>query len=173
MAKISKDGLDLIKEFESFVGYVYDDLVPPVRGKYPEWKGQKPKGTLTIGYGHTNAAKDPLKCTLGTKVTMAQALTILSVDLGPCEDIANKLVKVPITQHQFDALVSFSFNTGKLANTGLLKKLNDKNYAAVPAEFMKWTKSKGKELKGLVRRRKAEVALWSKPDHAHPPAQMA
>ena len=93
MAKISKDGLDLIKEFESFVGYVYDDLVPPIRGKYPEWTGQKPKGTLTIGYGHTNAAKDSLKCTLGTKVTMAQALTILSVDLGPCEDTVNKLVK--------------------------------------------------------------------------------
>lgn len=65
----------------------------------------------------------------------------------------------PITQHQFDALVSFVFNTGKLANTGLLKKLNGNDYAAVPAEFMKWTKSKGEVLKGLVRRRKAEVAL--------------
>lgn len=164
--KISKDGLDLIKEFESFVGYVYDDLRPPVGGKYREWKGEKVKGTLTIGYGHTDAAHHPLKCKQGTRVTKAEALEILNVDLDPCEATVNKLVKVPITQHQFDALVSFNFNTGRLSGTGLLANLNARNYAMVPGEFMKWTKSKGKELKGLVRRRKAEVDLWSKPDHA-------
>lgn len=164
--KISQDGLDLITSFESFVGYVYDDLRPPVRGKYREWKGGPVKGTLTIGYGHTNAAAHPLKCKLGTKVTKAQALAILAADLAPCERTVGKFVKVPITQHQFDALVSFVFNTGRLSGTGLLRQLNQRNYSKVPGEFMKWVKSKGQTLRGLVRRRKAEVDLWSTPDHA-------
>jgi lysozyme len=164
--KISEVGLDLIKGFESFVGYVYDDLRRPVKGVYQEWKGEKVLGTLTIGYGHTNAAAHPLKCKLGTKVSKKEALEILDADLDPCEATVNKLVKVPLTQHQLDALVSFAFNTGRLSGTGLLKQLNAKNYAKVPGEFMKWVRSKGKTLRGLVRRRQAEVDLWSRPDHA-------
>ena len=58
--KISEDGMDLIKGFESFVGHVYDDLRRPVNGVYREWKGEKVLGTLKIGYGHTNAAAHPL-----------------------------------------------------------------------------------------------------------------
>jgi lysozyme len=166
--KISGDGLDLIKSFELYVGYVYDDLRPPVSGKYREWQGEPVKGTLTIGYGHTNAAADLLKCTQGAKITLAQALTTLANDLAPCETTVNKAVKVPITQHQFDAVVSFVFNTGKLSGTGLLTQLNAGNYAKAPDEFMKWVKSKGQTLKGLVRRRQAEVHLWSTPDHAAP-----
>jgi len=166
--KISDDGLDLIKSFESYVGYVYDDLRPPVNGKYREWQGEPVKGTLTIGYGHTNAAADPLKCNQGTRVTQAQALTILANDLGPCEATVNTVVKAPIGQHQFDALVSFVFNTGRLEGTGLLAQLNQKNYSKVPDEFMKWVKSKGQTLRGLVRRRQAEVHLWSTPDHTTP-----
>ena len=61
--KIGPGGLDLIKSFEELILYVYDDLVPKkkINGKLqnPEWDGSKPKGTLTIGYGHTNAAADP------------------------------------------------------------------------------------------------------------------
>lgn len=166
--KIGPDGLDLIKSFETYVGYVYDDLRPPVGGKYREWQGEPVKGTLTIGYGHTDAAADPLKCKLGTKLTLAAALTVLANDLAPVEATVTKAVKVPITQHQFDALVSFVFNTGKLTGTGLLTQLNAKNYGKVPDEFMKWVKSKGQTLRGLVRRRQAEVHLWSTPDHATP-----
>jgi lysozyme len=166
--KCSDDGLDLIKTFETYVGYVYDDLRPAVGGKYREWQGEPVKGTLTIGYGHTDVAADPQKCTLGAKVTLAQALTILANDLAPVEKTVDKLVKAPITQHQFDALVSFVFNTGKLSGTGLLTQLNNKNYAGVPDEFMKWVKSKGQTLRGLVRRREAEVHLWSTPDHTTP-----
>jgi len=166
--KTGPDGLELIKVFETYVGYVYDDLRPPVKGKYREWQGEPVKGTLTIGYGHTNAAADPLKCKQGTKITEPQALAVLANDLAPCEATVNKLVKAPITQHQFDALVSFVFNTGKLAGTGLLTQLNAKNYGQVPNEFMKWVKSKGQTLRGLVRRREAEVHLWSTPDHTTP-----
>jgi lysozyme len=132
------------------------------------WAENTGNGRLTIGYGHTNAAADPLKCTRGTRITLAQALTVLANDLAPVETLVTKAVKVPITQHQFDALVSFVFNTGKLTGTGLLGQLNAKNYGKVPDEFMKWVKSKGQTLRGLVRRRQAEVHLWSTPDHTTP-----
>jgi GH24 family phage-related lysozyme (muramidase) len=165
--KIGPGGLDLIKSFEELILYVYDDLVPKkkINGKLqnPEWDGSKPKGTLTIGYGHTNAAADPTKIKQDLRITEPQADTILDNDLDPCEADVNRLVKVELTQNQFDALCSFQFNTGLLKTSTLLKKLNAGNEAAVPAELMRFTKSKGKELAGLVRRRKAEVALWNQP----------
>ena len=158
--KLGKKGLDLIKSFESFVPYVYDDLLPPVKGKYREWNGGPVKGTLTIGYGHTDAARHPLKIKQGLKVSQAKALEILDVDLDECEEAVNRLVKVPLTQGQFDALVSFAFNCG----TGNLKKLivplNRGNYAACRAKFDQYTRSKGQVLRGLLRRRDSEQALW-------------
>lgn len=168
MAKltIGSNGVALIKSFEALVLYVYDDLVPKkkINGKVqnPEWDGSKPKGTLTIGYGHTNAAADPTKIKQGLRITAQQADTILDNDLAPCEADVNRLVKVALSQNQFDALCSFQFNTGLLKTSTLLKKLNAGNEDAVPGELMKFTKSKGKQLAGLVRRRKAEVDLWNK-----------
>ena len=94
--KLGKKGLDLIKSFESFVPYVYDDLLPPVKGKYREWNGGAVKGTLTIGYGHTDAARHPLKIKQGLKVSQAKALEILDVDLDECEEAVNRLVRVPL-----------------------------------------------------------------------------
>jgi lysozyme len=162
--KISKKGLDLVKSFESFVGYVYDDLLPPVKGKYREWNGEAVKGTLTIGYGHTDAAKHPLKIIKGLRVTEKTALEILDVDLDECEEAVNRLVKVPLTQGQFDALVSFTFNcgTGNLQKSSLLKKLNAGDYDGARDAFALYTRSKGKVLRGLVRRRTAEQALWGR-----------
>ena len=63
-----------------------------------------------------------------------------------------------------DALVSFTFNCGEgaLAASTLRKRLNRREYAAVPSELNKWVLSGGKKLEGLVRRRKAEGALFSK-----------
>jgi hypothetical protein len=89
-------------------------------------------------------------------------MKILASDLVKFEDGVDNLVKVPLKQNQFDALVSFAFNVGlgALGKSTLLKKLNAGQYDAVPAELMKWTKAGGKELPGLVRRRRAEAALW-------------
>ncbi len=154
--KISDDGLNFIKKWEKFVPFIYDDFAPK-----KEWDGSKPKGTLTIGYGHTKAAKDPIKMEKGLRITEPQASKILRNDLGPAEDAVNAAVKVPLTQHQFDALVSFKFNTGRLAGTGLLTKINAKKFANVPAEFRKWVKSKGKTLQGLKNRRQGEIDLWN------------
>lgn len=162
--KISDKGLSLIKEFESFVPFWYDDR-KPVRGVkygYREWNGGPVKGELTIGYGHTKDAKHPLKPEVGKKITEAEAIEILDVDLDECEEDVNRLVKVPLSQEQFDALVSFVFNcgTGAFKGSTLLKVLNRKQYNKVPTELSKWVNDNGEELAGLVRRRRAEADLW-------------
>lgn len=160
--KISQRGLDFIKGFESFVPYVYDDLRPARNGKYAEWDGGPVKGTLTIGYGHTNAAKHPLKIKQGLRVTEEQACRMLDVDLDDCEEAVSRLVTVPITQGQFDALVSLTFNMGEgnLRKSSLLAKLNRKDYRGARAAFDFYVKSKGQTLRGLQRRRDGEQVLW-------------
>lgn len=162
MRAISAKGVDFIKGFESFVPYVYDDKIPAVKGKYREWKGEPVKGTLTIGYGHTNAAKHPLKIKQGLKVTEKEACDILDVDIDDVEASVNRMVKVPLTQGQFDALVSLTFNMGEgnLSKSSLLAKLNRKDYDGARAAFDLYVKSKGKTERGLVRRRDGEQALW-------------
>lgn len=143
--KISADGINLIKEFEG------------VRLK----SYKCPAGVYTIGVGHTSAAGPP-EVKPGMTITQGQALKILNNDLTQYEDAINNNVKVDLTQNQFDALVSFVFNVGVGAfkKSTLLKKLNAGQYSAVPGELMKWTKGGGQELPGLVRRRRAEAALW-------------
>jgi lysozyme len=113
----------------------------------------------TIGYGHTSAAGLPT-VREGMRITRTEAETILRRDLAMFEARVNRLVKVPLTQHQFDALVSFDFNTGKLHSSTLLKRLNAGKYSDVPRQLMRWVNGGGKELPGLVRRRRDEAELW-------------
>lgn len=160
---INAAGLSLVKSFESFVPFVYDDLVVGKGGKYPEWTGWKPKGTLTIGYGHTDDAKHPLKIEQGLRITEPEAVDILNDDLDECEDRVSRAVKVPLNDNQFAALVSFDFNTGAIFKASFVKRLNAGDYGAVPAGLMLYVKAKGQTLRGLVRRRQAEVDLWNKP----------
>ena len=143
--KTSQAGVDLIKQFEGQRLTAY----------------KCPAGIWTIGYGHTSAAGEPT-VQPGMTITYQEANGILVRDLVKYENAVNRLVTVPLTQNQFDALVSFTYNVGEgaLAKSTLLKKLNAGQYDAVPAELMKWTKGGGKELPGLVRRRRAECAMW-------------
>lgn len=159
--KTSEDGIKLIKEFESMILTAYPD---PATGGEP-W---------TIGFGHTSAAGLP-KVFKGLRITEREAHEILMRDLEPVEKGVLKLVKVPLAQEQFDALVSFAFNCGleNLKKSTLLKRVNKGEFDKVPAEFMKWTKANGKEMKGLIRRRRAETALWRMVDKEEksPPPQ--
>lgn len=120
-----------------------------------------PAGVWTIGVGHTSAAGPPA-VHAGMTITANESAAILSRDLAAFELGVERLVKVPLTQNQFDVLVSFSMNCGldALKRSTLLKKLNAGQYDAVPAELMKWTRAGGKELPGLVRRRRAEAKMW-------------
>lgn len=116
-----------------------------------------PAGVLTIGYGHTGSDVKE-----GSRVSREEAENLLTRDLERFEKDILKMVKVELTQNQFDALVSFTYNVGSGALKGstLLKKLNAGSYIEAADEFLKWTKAGGKELPGLVKRRRTERALF-------------
>ena len=145
--KIDKKGLDLIKEFEGLKlsPYLCSAKVP------------------TIGYGNTFYEN-------GTKVKMtdppitrqrADALLILIADRFA--DQVEDLIKKPITQNQFNALVSFAFNIGVagLGRSTLLKLVNNNpNDGNIAKEFLKWNKAGGRVVAGLTNRRIKESALY-------------
>jgi GH24 family phage-related lysozyme (muramidase) len=105
------------------------------------------KGIWTIGVGHTSAAGLP-KVVPGLTITSAESDEILTRDLVSVENDINRLVKVPLTQNQFDALVSFVFNIGvtQFSKSTLLRKLNTKDYKGAADQFLVWVKQP--ELKG-------------------------
>ena len=150
MMSLSKDGYDLIKHFEQLSLNAY----------------LCPAGIPTIGWGHTG--KD---VKMGNRVSVKEAEALLAMDVADFEEDVNNLVKVPLKQCQFDALVSFAFNCGSdidtdniaegLGDSTLLKKLNAKDYVGASQEFHKWVRAGGRVLAGLIRRRKAESALFS------------
>lgn len=116
-----------------------------------------PAGVWTIGYGHTKTARE------GMKITERGAEELLRHDLVWVEEAINKNVRVPLNQNQYDALASWVYNLGgtNLRTSTLLKKLNAKDYYGAGQEMLRWNKAGGKVLKGLTRRREAEVALWT------------
>lgn len=137
---VSANGLDLIKKFEGFRDTPYIC----------------PGGMLTIGYGNV------IKEGEYTKITKDQAEALLRSTVSSFERTIQKQVKVPLTQNQYDALISFAYNVGSgaFSDSTLLKLLNNKNYNAAAEEFLKWTKSNGKILRGLQRRREEEKELF-------------
>lgn len=143
--KMSAAGIDMVKEFEGLRLKAY-------KCSAAVW---------TVGFGHTSAAGNPI-VTPELVITKDEAEEILKRDMEQYEEGVRKYVKVDLTQGQFDALVDFAYNAGvgALQKSTLLKKVNAEKFDEVPAEFMKWTKGGGKELPGLVRRRRAEVKLW-------------
>ena len=116
-------------------------------------------GVWTIGFGHTNGVTKDTRCTI------EQAHEWLSDDLADAELAVRNLVKVPLNQNQFDALVSFTFNlgAGALSRSTLLKHLNAGNYSAAAGQFKLWNMAGGKPVLGLTRRRAAEADLFNKP----------
>lgn len=139
--KISQKGIDLVKSFEGLELKAYKDSV----------------GVLTVGWGSTGS-----HVTAGMTITKEQAEQLLKKDLECFEKGVSDLVKVKLTQNQFDALVSFSFNLGlgNLKSSTLLKKLNASDYTGASKEFERWNRAGGKVLAGLTRRRIAERDLF-------------
>lgn len=115
-----------------------------------------PAGIPTIGYGSTAGVK------LGQTITAERAEELLREDVRQFEAAVSRLVKVPLTQGQFDALVSFAFNLGarSLEQSTLLRLLNVGDYSGAAAQFDRWVYASGKRLSGLVKRRAAERALF-------------
>lgn len=121
-----------------------------------------PAGVPTIGYGSTGP-----HVKLGMKITKAKALQLLRDDMQIAVRKLYGAIKAPVidglTDEQYAALLSFVFNVGLKPTWGIVRQLNAGKLELVPGELMKFTKANGKQLKGLVRRRSAEVALWSTP----------
>ena len=140
--EISQEGLSLIKKFEGC--------------KLQSYKCAA--GVWTIGYGSTNGIEE------GMKISQERADMLLLEDVEIFEEAVNELVKVPLEQNQYDALVTWTFNLGptNLKNSTLLKVLNSthKDWNDVPAQIKRWNKAGGKVLQGLVRRREAEALLF-------------
>jgi len=115
-----------------------------------------PNDVPTIGYGHTKGVK------MGQHITINQAEQFLLEDVAWASDAVNRLVKVKLTQNQFDALVSFVFNVGATAfsKSTLLRLLNAGDYKGAADQFLRWNKQAGKVLRGLDTRRKEERALF-------------
>lgn len=141
--KTSQKGIDLIKEFEGYSERVY----MCAGGKY------------TIGYGHTRGVEP------GDTCTREKAEEYLRQDLVDAEQTIDALINVSLSQNQFDALVSLVYNigSGNFFDSTIRRVINCK--ISDPEEYrrawMMWVKSKGKVLKGLVRRREAEYELFS------------
>ena len=114
-------------------------------------------GVLTIGYGHTGA--DVVE---GLVIDEARAEELLRNDLREAVDCVNRGVTATIAQNQFDALVDFCFNVGcgAFLNSTLLRKVNAADFAGAAAQFALWVHAGGEVVPGLVRRRKAEAALF-------------
>lgn len=124
-------------------------------------------GTMTIGAGHTAAAGPPAP-RAGATISLTEAINIYRNDLAKTESQVQAAVRAVLSQHQFDALVSWHFNTGAVSSATLTRKLNAGDAAGAAAEFARWNKSKGKVLEGLVARRERETAMFSKGDYGNP-----
>jgi len=117
-------------------------------------------GVPTIGVGHTGS-----DVKLGMTITKAQSDALLVADLARFEKAVAAAIKVPLTQNQFDALVSLAFNIGSnaFAKSTLVRVLNGGHYDQVGAQLARWNKVDGKPNKGLTARRAREAALFVKP----------
>jgi len=141
---ISQEGLSLIKKFEGCKLKAY----------------QCAAGVWTIGYGSTKGVKE------GDTLTQKEADNLLLHEMQEYESYIKELVKVPLKQNQFDALVSWVFNLGpaNLKASTMLKFLNAGDYHLIPSQIKRWNKAGGKVLEGLIRRREAEALMFEDKD---------
>ncbi len=143
--KISERGVEFIKGFESWKPVTYAD----------------PVGVLTIGWGTIGPEAKP-----GRRITQKQGLAFLKADIAVSEKEIKRVVNVPLTQGQFDALVSIHYNMGlpNLLKTDIIKLTNRGDYIGAAGLFPRHNKAKGKVFAGLTRRRSAEAAMFLEPD---------
>jgi len=165
--EINQAGIELIKSFEGI-----HDGDPTTVNLDPYLD---PVGIWTIGWGHAifigseflrgPENKRRAHSLYPGGITKGQAETLLRADvLDACRDVGT-LVRVPLTDNQFAALVSFTFNVGvgNFKQSTLLRLVNQRDFIGASQEFPKWNKSGGRILDGLTRRRVAEAALFMRP----------
>lgn len=141
--KTSEAGIETLKELEGVRHKAYLDT----------------GGVWTNGAGHTGP--DVYE---GQIVDDNQINQWLKDDVAEAEDAVNRLVTVPLTQNQYDALVSFVYNLGEgqFKKSTLLRRLNAKDYEGARNEFKRWVYDNGKLIAGLVKRRYAEAEMFGR-----------
>lgn len=141
MRTITEAGFALIKRFEGFSPKPYADVA----------------GVPTIGYGHAIRPEESY-----TTLTVQEATALLAVDVRRAQASVLRLIIVPLSDGQFDALVSFVFNlgSGRLQASTLRRKIN-RGESGVEQQFMRWVYAGGIKRPGLINRRMAEAALYS------------
>jgi len=146
MMELSAAGLELLKTSEGFRNHIYRDVA----------------GFQSIGYGHRLLASESFP----NGIDEAQAAALLAADVRNAERAVERLVRVALTQGQFDALVDFCFNLGqgKLAASELLQNLNTGRYNAAAEQLLRWDHAGAQENAGLKARREAEFHLWHSTD---------
>ncbi len=153
--ELSAEGIELIKKSEGFRDHVYLDV----------------EGYPTIGYGHRLIHPE----TFPNGITEAQGTAILYNDIHDAEKAAARLVKVPLAQGPYDALVDFVFNLGqvRLAESTLLRELNSGRYSEAGEQLLRWDHAGIQENAGLKARREAELRLWTGASIEQPEAALA
>ncbi|MEQ8772196.1 MAG: lysozyme [Erythrobacter sp.] len=154
--RIGREGVALIKRFEGCARLRGDGLVEA----YPDpASGGEP---WTIGWGATGPGLEAgTRIGPGTVWTQAQCDARLDADLQRyAADVERAIGDAQTTQAQFDAMVSFHYNTGAIARATLTRKHCAGDHAGAAREFARWNKAGGRVMKGLVRRRAAEAALY-------------
>jgi lysozyme len=142
--RLSRKGAKFVQSFEGYFPKAYLD----------------PIGVLTIGWGHTNHHEP--KFSAGEVWSREKCEEVFRKDMRIFEDAVIRNVRVPLTQGQFDALVSFTYNCGEgnLRKSSLLRRLNAGDYEGAAAQFAYWNKAGGRVLPGLTRRRTAEALMF-------------
>lgn len=155
--KLSASGGNFIRNYEAFRSMPYKDIV----------------GNLTWGYGHKRQGSEPVP----KMITAVQALALFACDITPFEAMLNHALKVQLNQNQFDAMMSILYNTGPgvpgikdgiiLLKNGkpstMLNEVNASAFDLAAAEFPKWDNAGGKEVEGLLARRKMERRVFQTP----------
>jgi lysozyme len=142
--QVSYNGIKALKEYEGFEPKAYKDT----------------GGVWTIGYGTIKWLGKPVE--QGMVITEKEAELALQADLAWAQTAVNQLVRVPLTQFQYDALVSFVYNIGENAfmKSTLLRILNEKKYLEAAQQFDRWVNDNGKLIKGLIVRRSKEKLMF-------------
>lgn len=152
--KTSLAGIEFITKWEGSKSSIYLDVagLPTIGVGHLLTKKERETGLIFTARGPVNIEK---------KITLVEIKNILESDLRFVEDKLNSILP-PVTQPQFDALVSLAFNigTGAFSKSTLKRKLVDGDFAGAAVQFLRWNKVAGEVVKGLDRRRKAEYKLF-------------
>jgi GH24 family phage-related lysozyme (muramidase) len=151
---VGRPGLDLIQEFEA----CEKDRPGGTFEAYPD-PGSADGRPWTIGWGSTGPDIEE-----GTVWTQSECDERFAKDIQRYANAVSAAIgNAPTSQNQFDALVSFHYNTGAIGTATLTKKHKQGDFAGAAAEFARWNKNAGKVMRGLTRRRTAEAELYNRP----------